>query len=172
MSTTIGVDVAKSVFEVAVSDRPGRIVKRHRLSRGQFARFLATRAPATVVMEACGMAHFWGRQAVASGHRVVLLPPHAVRPYVPRNKTDRADATALLEAARNAAIHPVPVKSVTQQALTGLHPRQLIRPFLAWVSWPWCAVRFLSPAPAWGPSAEPASSPAGSLSSRSVPVCR
>ena len=121
MSTTIGVDVAKSVFEVAVSDRPGRIVKRHRLSRGQFARFLATRAPATVVMEACGMAHFWGRQAVASGHRVVLLPPHAVRPYVPRNKTDRADATALLEAARNAAIHPVPVKSVTQQALTGLH---------------------------------------------------
>ena len=121
MSTTIGVDVAKSVFEVAVSNRPGRIVKRHRLSRGQFARFLATRAPATVVMEACGMAHFWGRQAVASGHRVVLLPPHAVRPYVPRNKTDRADATALLEAARNAAIHPVPVKSVTQQALTGLH---------------------------------------------------
>ena len=79
MSTTIGVDVAKSVFEVAVSNRPGRIVKRHRLSRGQFARFLATRAPATVVMEACGMAHFWGRQAVASGHRVVLLPPHAVR---------------------------------------------------------------------------------------------
>jgi len=121
MSTTIGVDVAKSVFEVAVSNRPGRIVKRHRLSRGQFARFLATRAPATVVMEACGMAHFWGRQAVASGHRVVLLPPHAVSPYVPRNKTDRADATALLEAARNATIHPVPVKSVTQQALTGLH---------------------------------------------------
>ena len=80
MSTTIGVDVAESVFEVAVSNRPGRIVKRHRLSRGQFARFLATRAPATVVMEACGMAHFWGRQAVASGHRVVLLPPHAVRP--------------------------------------------------------------------------------------------
>jgi transposase len=121
MSTTIGVDVAKSVFEVAVSDRPGRVVRRHRLSRGQFARFLATRQPTTVVMEACGMAHFWGRQAVASGHRVLLLPPHAVRPYVPRNKTDRTDATALLEAVRNAAIHPVPVKSVTQQALTGLH---------------------------------------------------
>ena len=125
MSTTIGVDVAKSVFEVAVSNRPGRIVKRHRLSRGQFARFLATRAPATVVMEACGMAHFWGRQAVASGHRVVLLPPHAVRPYVPRNKTDRADATALLEAARNGPLDErtgaIVVKSVTQQALTGLH---------------------------------------------------
>jgi transposase len=72
-------------------------------------------------MEACGMAHFWGRHAATGGHRVVLLPPHAVHPYVSRNKTDRADATALLEAARNEAIHPVPVKSVSQQALTALH---------------------------------------------------
>jgi len=121
MSTTIAVDVAKSVFEVALSDRPGRVVKRHRFSRGQFTRLLATHQPATVLMEACGMAHFWGRHATACGHRVVLLPPHAVRPYVPRNKTDRADATALLEAARNEAIHPVPLKSVPQQALTALH---------------------------------------------------
>ena len=121
MSTTIAVDVAKSVFEIALSHRPGRVAKRDRLSRGQFARFLATHPPATVLMEACGMAHFWGRHAEASGHRVVLLPPHAVRPYVPRNKTDRADATALLEAARNEAIHPVPVKSVAQQMLTALH---------------------------------------------------
>jgi transposase len=72
-------------------------------------------------MEACGTAHFWGRHAVAHGHRVVLLPPHAVRPYVPRNKTDRADATALLEAARNDAIQAVPLKSVPQQTLTALH---------------------------------------------------
>lgn len=121
MSTTIAIDVAKSVFEVALSTRPGRVTKRYRLSRGQFARFLTTQRPATVLMEACGMAHFWGRQAVAQGHRVVLLPPHAVRPYVARNKTDRADATALLEAARNQAIHPVPVKSVIQQTLTALH---------------------------------------------------
>lgn len=121
MPTTIAVDVAKSVFEVALSNRPGRVVKRARLSRPQFARFLATQPPATVLMEACGMAHFWGRQAATYGHRVRLLPPHAVRPYVPRNKTDRADATALLEAARNEAIHPVPVKSVTQQAVTALH---------------------------------------------------
>ena len=121
MSTTIAVDVAKSVFEIALSHRPGRVAKRERLSRAQFARFLATHPPATVLMEACGMAHFWGRHAEVSGHRVVLLPPHAVRPYVPRNKTDRADATALLEAARNEAIHPVPVKSVAQQTLTALH---------------------------------------------------
>jgi transposase len=121
MSITIAVDVAKSIFEVAVSDRPGRVVKRARLSRGQFARLLVTHPPATLLMEACGTAHFWGRQALAHDHRVVLLPPHAVRPYVPRNKTDRADATALLEAARNDAIQPVPVKSISQQTLTALH---------------------------------------------------
>ncbi len=61
----------------------------------------AEQAPATVVMEACGTAHFWGREAGARGHRVVLLPPHAVRPYVLRNKTDGADAKGLLEALRN-----------------------------------------------------------------------
>lgn len=121
MSMTIAVDVAKSIFEIAVSDRPGRVVKRARVSRNQFARLLATQPRATVLMEACGTAHFWGRYALAHGHRVVLLPPHAVRPYVPRNKTDRADATALLEAVRNDAIHPVPVKSIPQQTLTALH---------------------------------------------------
>src|SRR5262245_45205810 len=98
MSIQIAVDVVKSIFEVAVSDRPGRVVKRARYSRSQFTHLLVTHPPATLLMEACGMAHFWGRQAIAHGHRVVLLPPHAVRPYVPRNKTDRADAAALLEA--------------------------------------------------------------------------
>jgi transposase len=119
--TTIAVDLAKSVFEVAVSQRPGKVAERKRLSRGQFSRLLAERAPATVVMEACGTAHFWGREAEARGHRVVLLPPHAVRPYVLRNKTDGADAKALLEAARNEAIRPVPVKSVDQHVLGALH---------------------------------------------------
>ncbi len=118
--TTIAVDLAKSVFEVAVS-RPGKVAERHRLSRGQFSRFLAERAPATVVMEACGTAHFWGRQAEARGHRAVLLPPHAVRPYALRNKTDGADAQGLLEAVRNEAVLPVPVKSVDQHVLAALH---------------------------------------------------
>jgi transposase len=119
--TTIAVDLAKAVFEVAVSRRPGRISTRHRFSRTQFTRFLRHHEPATVLLEACGMAHFWGRHATALGHRVVLLPPHAVRPYVPRNKTDRADAKGLLEAFRNEGIHPVPLKSVAQQTLTALH---------------------------------------------------
>jgi transposase len=119
--TTIAVDLAKTVFEVAVSRRTGQVAERHRLSRGQFARFLAERAPATVVMEACGTAHFWGREADARGHRVVLLPPHAVRPYVLRNKTDGADAKGLLEALRNEAIRPVPIKSVDQHVLAAFH---------------------------------------------------
>jgi transposase len=119
--TTIAVDLAKSVFEVAVSEQVGRVSERHRLSRKQFSRFLAERAPSTVVMEACGTAHYWGRQAEVRGHRVVLLPPHTVRPYVQRNKTDGADAKGLLEALRNEAIRAVPVKSVDQHVLASLH---------------------------------------------------
>lgn len=120
-NTTIAVDLAKSVFEVAVSERPGKVAARRRLSRAQFSQFLATQAPATVVMEACGTAHFWGREADAHGHRVVLLPPHAVRPYVLRNKTDGADAKGLLEAIRNDDVRAVPVKSVDQHVLASLH---------------------------------------------------
>jgi transposase len=119
--TTIAVDLAKSVFEVAVSQRPGKVAERKRLSRGQFSRLLAERTPSTVVMEACGTAHFWGREAEARGHQVVLLPPHAVRPYVLRNKTDGAEAKALLEAVRNESIRPVPVKSVDQHVIGALH---------------------------------------------------
>lgn len=120
-STTIAVDLAKTVFEVAVSNRPGRVTARHRLSRSGFQRFLAGQRPATVVLEACGSAHHWGRQMKQLGHRPILLPPHAVRPYVLRNKTDRSDAKGLLEAYRNEDLHPVPVKTQAQQALAGLH---------------------------------------------------
>ncbi len=119
--TTIAVDLAKSVFELAVSPSPGVVTKRHRLSRGQFQRFLAREQAATVVMEACGTGHFWARCAQEAGHRAVLLPPHAVRPYVLRNKTDGADAKALLEAVRNQDLRAVPIKSVDQHVLAGLH---------------------------------------------------
>src|SRR5262249_54763152 len=75
----------------------------------------------TILMEACGTAHFWARRARDLGHTPVLLPPHATRPYITRNKTDRADTKGILEASRNEEIHPVPVKSVPQQALMALH---------------------------------------------------
>ena len=109
--TTIAVDVAKSVFEVAVSDRPGHVSRRERLTRGRFLEFFANRPATTVLMEACGSAHHWSRQINQLGHKVVLLPAHCVRRYVMGNKTDRGDAKALLEAYRNDQIRPVPVMS-------------------------------------------------------------
>jgi transposase len=119
--TRIAVDLAKAVFEIAVSDRPGRRSRRERLPRAQFLNFFAQKPAATVVMEACGSAHYWGRRIEGLGHRVVLLPPHHVRPYVRRNKTDRTDAKGILDASRNEDIRPVPVKTVAQQVLTSLH---------------------------------------------------
>ena len=120
-TTTIAVDLAKSVFQVAVSRKTGHVCENHRLSRPRFKRFFAQHLPATVLLEACSSAHYWARELGALGHSVILLPPHAVRPYVPRNKTDQNDAKALLEAFRNKDIHPVPVKSIDQQVLMTLH---------------------------------------------------
>jgi len=119
--TTIAVDLSKSVFEIAVSQLPGRVSERKRLSRGQVMKFFANRPPATVLLEACGSAYHWARQIEPLGHRVLLLPPHQTRRYVLRDKTDGADANALLEAHRNEQIFPVPVKTLHQQALAALH---------------------------------------------------
>lgn len=120
-STRVAVDLAKSVFQVAISSEPGRVDEQHRLSRERFGRFFAAQASTEVVMEACGTAHHWGRQLEALGHRVRLLPPSDVARYRDGNKTDRADTIAILEAARNEAIDAVPVKTLEQQALTSLH---------------------------------------------------
>ena len=119
--TTIAVDLAKSVFQVAVSHRPGHLDEERRLSRDRLLPFFAQQPPATIVLEACGSAHYWARQLQPFGHTVRLLPPHDVRPYVRRNKTDRTDAKGLLEANRNEEIHPVPVKTIEHQAIASLH---------------------------------------------------
>ncbi len=120
-ATTIGVDLAKRVIQVAVADRTHRVRGHYRFTRTQFERFLREQRPAHVVMEACGSAHFWGRRARACGHRVSLVPAQYVRPYVQRDKTDRADAEAVLEAVRSGRVHPVAVKTVTQQEVLALH---------------------------------------------------
>jgi transposase len=110
------------VFEVALANRAGRIIDRRRLTRRQFERFVdGLSAGTTVVMEACGTAHYWGRRCQARGAIVRLLPVQYVRPYVRRNKTDRTDTQGMLEAHRCAGIQPVPVKCVDQQALQALH---------------------------------------------------
>ena len=120
-STLIAVDTAKLVFEVAEADAYGKVARRLRLSRPAFTEYLTTRAVATFVMEACGGAHHWARLMQRCGHSVRLLPAAYVRAYRRRNKTDRADCLAILEAAKNPEILPVPVKSPDAQAIQGLH---------------------------------------------------
>jgi transposase len=117
----VGIDLAKSVFQLAIADHSWRVVEQQRLTRAQFERFFANRAVGLVVMEACGSAHHWARWLNGLGIEVRLLPAAYIRAYVKRNKTDAADACALLEAARCAQIVPVRVKSIEQQALQGLH---------------------------------------------------
>jgi len=120
-TTRVAVDLAKSVFQVAVSHAPGRVAEEHRLSRARFREFFLHQPPCHVLMEACGSAHHWGRELQALGHQVSLLPAAHVARYRLGNKTDRTDTRALLEAGRNEKITPVPVKSVEQQAITALH---------------------------------------------------
>ena len=117
----VAVNVAKSVFQLAIADHTWRLVEQHRLSRTQFERWFINRAVGLVVMEACGSAHHWARWLSGLGVEVRLLPAAYIRAYVKRNKTDAADARALLEAARCAEITPVKIKSIEQQALQGVH---------------------------------------------------
>lgn len=116
-ATTVAVDLAKSVFQLAVADASWHLVEIHRLTHTQFERWFVNREVGLVVMEACGSAHHWARGLNSLGIEVHLLPAQYVRTYVRHNKTDAADAAALLEAARASDIRPVRVKSIEQQAL-------------------------------------------------------
>ena len=120
-ATTVAVDLAKSVFQLAVADAQWRVVETQRLTHTHFERWFLNREVNLVIMEACGSAHHWGRWLNSLGIEVRLLPAQYVRAYVKRNKTDAADAAALLEAARASDMRPVRVKSVEQQALQGMH---------------------------------------------------
>lgn len=120
-STTVAVDLAKSVFELAIADAEGKITERLRLNRGRFSAFFVQRPSCRVLMEACGSAHYWARCIARHGHSVELLPAQYVRRYVRRSKTDRADAAALIEAARCGEIRAVPVKTIEQQQMLALH---------------------------------------------------
>lgn len=121
MHTTVGVDFAKNCFQVVEADAQYRLIGRKRLTRTQFSRWMGTYPPCRVVMEACGTAHYWARVLKGYGHQVTLLPAQHVRAYVRRNKTDAADAAALIEASRSGEIRSVEVKSVEQQVLQQLH---------------------------------------------------
>lgn len=120
-ATTVAIDLAKDVFELAFADTGNRVLERKRLSRKPFAHCLDNRPPLRVVMEACGSAHYWGRRFEALGHQVRLIAARDVRPYVRRNKTDRTDVAGMLEADRCADIDSVPLKTPEQQGIQALH---------------------------------------------------
>jgi len=118
---TIAIDLAKDVFELAIASTHGKATARQRLTRAGLLEFLLLQEPASVIMVACGSAHYWARLFQAQGHHVILLPAQYVRPYRRRNKTDRADVLAILEAHRYAQIKSIPIKSVEQQQLQHCH---------------------------------------------------
>src|SRR5512136_2991065 len=119
--TTIGLDIAKNVFQVHGIDAAERVVIRKQLRRGQVLKFFASLSPCLIGMEACATAHYWARELTKLGHRVRLMPPKDVKAYVKRNKNDAADAEAICEAVRRPTMRFVPIKSAEQQARLMLH---------------------------------------------------
>lgn len=117
----IGLDLAKSVFQVHGIDATGQVVVRRQLKRGEVERFFARLEPAVVGMEACGGAHHWARVLQGFGHEVRLMPAAYVKPYVKRNKTDGRDAEAICEAMQRPTMRFVTVKRPEQQAITAVH---------------------------------------------------
>ena len=119
--TTIGLDLAKCVFQVHGVDATGQVVIRRSLRRAQMLPFFARLPCCLVGMEACGTSHYWARELIKLGHRVRLMPPAYVKPYVKRGKTDAADAEAVCEAVTRPTMRFVPVKSPEQQAALSMH---------------------------------------------------
>ena len=123
---TIGVDLAKNVFQVHGIDGLGAVIIGRQLRRSQMLPFFKKQPPCLVGMEACATAHHWARQLVALGHAVKLMPPKYVKPYVKRNKNDMADAEAICEAVTRPTMRFVEIKTREQQSVLMLHrTRQL-----------------------------------------------
>ena len=119
--STIGVDLAKNVFQVHGVDSAGKVVVSRQLRRKQVIDFFRKISPCLVGMEACGTAHYWAREISKLGHSVRLMPPSYVKGYVKRSKSDAADAAAICEAVTRPSMRFMPIKSADQQALLMLH---------------------------------------------------
>lgn len=119
--TTIGLDIAKNIFQVHGADATGAAVLKKRLRRNQVLEFFAEQSHCLVGIEACATAHHWAREIAALGHDVRLLPPQYVKPYVKRHKNDAADAEAICEAVTRPTMRFVPMKTREQQSILMLH---------------------------------------------------
>ena len=114
---TIGLDIAKSVFQVHGVDAEGGVVIRQKLTRARLLKFFGKLDPCLVGIEACGTSHHWARELIELGHDVRLMPPSYVKPYVKRQKNDMADAEAICEAVTRPTMRFVPVKAPEQQSV-------------------------------------------------------
>jgi len=120
--TTLGIDLAKSIFAVVVLNQAGKMVKRKLVKRGQLLAFISNYEGVDVVaMEACASAHYWARSLDKLGIKVQILPPQHVKAYLRGQKNDYNDAQAIAEACQHGAIRPVVVKSVEDQDKQALH---------------------------------------------------
>ncbi len=119
--TTIGIDLAKEVFQVHGVDEGGKVVVRKQLKRKDVTKYFANLEPCLIGMEACGSAHHWARKLSDYGHTVKLMAPQFVKPYVKTNKNDVADAEAICEAVARPNMRFVAVKNVEQQAILSVH---------------------------------------------------
>ena len=119
--TTIGVDLAKNVFQLHGSDAQGRVVLRKQLKRAQFLSFFVNLPPVLVAMESCSSAHHWARELNKLGHQVRLIAPQFVKPFVQGSKNDVSDAQAICEAATRPTMRFVAIKSIEQQSTLALH---------------------------------------------------
>ncbi len=119
--TTLGIDLAKSVFQLHGVDADGVVVLQKKLRRGAVLNFLSKLEPCLVGMEACATSHYWAREIAALGHEVRLIPPAYVKPYVKRQKNDAADAEAICEAVTRPNMRFVPAKTEEQQSVLVLH---------------------------------------------------
>jgi len=119
--TTVGIDLAKNVFQVHGIDERGKAVLRKQLRRAQVAVFFANLPPCVIGIEACASAHHWARTLQGFGPTVRLIAPQFVKPYVKTNKNDVADAEAICEAVGRPNMRFVPIKSIEQQAILSVH---------------------------------------------------
>lgn len=117
----IGLDLAKSVFQIHAVNEAGQVVLRKQVRRGQALAFFGELPPCLIGIEACATAHHWARELGTLGHEVRLMPPQYVKAYVRRNKNDMADAEAICEAVQRPSMRFVPVKSIEQQSALMLH---------------------------------------------------